>query len=190
VHSNLAPSDVLSTTAPAPSHLVIRDAAPSYASDIANIGRAVFCASFAHSCSEKDMVDFLDSTYTPEIITRELHDQNRRFLVAVLDDRVVAFSQLTMNTDEPCVEQYANRVELQRIYVDNNLHGKGVARELMDRTLDLARSLGYEHAWLGVWEDNHRALRFYQKCGFDKVGQHAFMLGGDKQIDSIVIKKL
>jgi diamine N-acetyltransferase len=190
MHSNLIPSDLSGTTTPNSSHIFIRAAIPSDASSIAHIGRTVFHTTFAHTCSKKDMDDFLDSTYTTDIILRELHDPNRRFLVSILDDRVVAFSQLTMNTDESSVEQYAKRVELQRIYVDNNLHGKGAAGVLMEHTLELARSLGYEHVWLGVWENNVRAFRFYQKFGFTQVGQHTFMVGEDKQTDWIVVKKL
>lgn len=41
---------------------------------------------------------------------------------------------------------------------------------------------------LGVWEHNHRALRFYEKNGFIAFGTHIFQLGNDQQTD-ILMKK-
>ncbi len=37
--------------------------------------------------------------------------------------------------------------------------------------------------WLGVWEKNPRALRFYQKIGFQEFDKHIFTLGNEKQTD-------
>jgi ribosomal protein S18 acetylase RimI-like enzyme len=41
-------------------------------------------------------------------------------------------------------------------------------------------------AWLGVWEDNHRAIRFYEKNGFEKFDSHPFILGESKQTDLLM----
>jgi GNAT superfamily N-acetyltransferase len=51
-------------------------------------------------------------------------------------------------------------VELQRIYVDPTQIGGGVGATLMESSLEKARSLGYQTIWLGVWEHNHRALKY------------------------------
>ena len=87
-------------------------------------------------------------------------------------------------------QQAAGQIGLQRLYVDNSLHGRGVARLLMDASLAEAKEREYEVIWLGVWEHNERAYRFYQKFGFEKVGEHVFMLGADRQIDWILTRKL
>jgi ribosomal protein S18 acetylase RimI-like enzyme len=168
----------------------VRPAAAADADDIARVGRQAFYEAFAHSCTEQDMVNFLDSHYVPSVISSEIDNPQRSYLVAVVDGRVVAFSSLAFDSDEPCVKAYPNRVELQRIYVDKDHHGQGVAKALTDATLELARTLDKQYIWLGVWGENFRARRFYEKLGFEKVGEHVFTVGSDDQTDWIVIRKL
>lgn len=136
------------------------------------------------------MNDYLSSNFTEQVISEELKDDNKVFTVACVNDVVAAFSVLTTGTSEPCVEQLERRIEIQRVYADSAFQGKGVARTLMEATLDLAKELGNKWAWLGVWESNHKALAFYTKFGFTKVGEHDFMLGNDRQTDYIYVKEL
>jgi ribosomal protein S18 acetylase RimI-like enzyme len=77
----------------------------------------------------------------------------------------------------------ADALEISRLYVDRPLHGQGVAQELIRLTIELARERGLPRVWLGVWEHNPRAIRFYEKCGFRKTGSHPFLLGNDLQTD-------
>ena len=74
-------------------------------------------------------------------------------------------------------------MELKRLYVARAWHGQGVAQALMDAALDTARARGAQTLWLGVWERNPRAVAFYAKYGFVRVGEHTFVLGGDAQTD-------
>lgn len=168
----------------------VRSAKAADAHDIARVGRQAFFEAFAHGCTESDMADYLDAHYVPAVISSELSNTQRSYLVAEVDGGVVGFSSLSLDSDEPCVKAYPNRIELQRIYVDKNHHGQGVAKALADATLDLARKLDKEHIWLGVWEENSRALRFYEKLGFAKAGEHVFTVGSDDQTDWIVIRRL
>jgi ribosomal protein S18 acetylase RimI-like enzyme len=178
------------TTSTATPEPVIRRATTDDAADIARVGRASFLETFAHSCSEKDMQDFLDETYTAEALTKEILNINRCYFVATIGGALVGFSSLCLDSNEPAVEAYPNRVEFQRLYVDSNQHGKGIAKILMETTLDLARGLGKEHIWLGVWEENRKAMRFYEKMGYKVVGEHIFMVGNDKQLDWIAVRAL
>ena len=78
-------------------------------------------------------------------------------------------------------------VELQRFYLDRSAHGTGVARELMSAVHEAAKELGGRHLWLGVWERNARAIAFYSKMGFAKVGNHSFYVGSDRQTDDVMV---
>ena len=53
----------------------------------------------------------------------------------------------------------------------------------MNAAIDAARARGAQTLWLGVWERNPRAVAFYEKYGFTRVGEHTFMLGDDAQTD-------
>ena len=80
------------------------------------------------------------------------------------------------------------RIELKRLYVARAWHGRGVAQALMDAALDAARARGAQKLWLGVWERNPRAVAFYAKYGFVRVGEHTFVLGGDAQTDWLFVR--
>ena len=81
-------------------------------------------------------------------------------------------------------------MELKRLYVTRSWHGKGVAQALMDAALDAARARGAKTLWLGVWERNERAVAFYGKYGFARVGEHTFVLGSDAQTDWLLARPL
>ena len=78
-------------------------------------------------------------------------------------------------------------IELERIYVDQNAHGRGVGAALMRTCLDTARQADYGAVWLGVWDRNTRALAFYRKMGFLDVGEKTFTVGTDVQNDRVMM---
>jgi GNAT superfamily N-acetyltransferase len=81
-------------------------------------------------------------------------------------------------------------VELERFYVDQRWHGRGIAAQLMDAVLRVARGLDGDALWLGVWERNAKAIRFYEKQGFECVGAQTFRLGSDVQHDDVMRRPL
>lgn len=80
--------------------------------------------------------------------------------------------------------------ELKRLYVVRAWHGRRVAQSLMDETIAAARAHGAQTLWLGVWERNPRAVAFYAKYGFARVGEHTFLLGADPQTDWLLARSL
>jgi ribosomal protein S18 acetylase RimI-like enzyme len=81
-------------------------------------------------------------------------------------------------------------VELQRFYVDTPWHGRGVAHALMEAVIGTSKALGGDVLWLGVWERNARAIAFYRKQGFERVGAKTFRLGADVQTDDVMCRAL
>lgn len=80
-------------------------------------------------------------------------------------------------------------MEIERTYVLRSHHGKKVGQLLYNQALDVALNNKAEYLWLGVWEQNPRAIRFYEKNGFVAFDKHIFKLGADEQTD-IMMKKL
>lgn len=102
---------------------------------------------------------------------------------------LIGYAQLRLGNPPPCVVA-TSPAEIQRLYVDAPWHGTGVARALMDSLLDAAVAGGADVAWLGVWEQNPRAIAFYTKSGFAVVGDHVFVVGEDPQRDLVLAKGL
>lgn len=169
----------------------IRKATEADVSAIVKLGRRVFTKSFGHSVQSHELQEYLDSAYTTPAITKDIEDADRDTIVAMTDDgRLGGFAMLARNTTEPCVEGVEKTVELQRIYVDNAMHGCGVGGKL-SRTIDsMAREQGFANIWLGVWEENQVAQTAYKKWGYAKVGTHDFAVGSVIQTDDILLKKL
>jgi len=81
-------------------------------------------------------------------------------------------------------------VELQRLYVSPDFHGGGVGRLLVESVEKIAREEGFVTLWLGVWEENFKAQKVYERMGFGKVGSHDFVMGSCVQTDWILTKRL
>lgn len=169
----------------------VRPGRVSDANNIATLGAHVFTVTFAHSVQPHELEAFLEESYTPTAIRRDLNDESKDVIVAVdAQDQVLGFAYLTRGSSEPCVEEVKDKVELQRIYVHPSTQGQGIGRLLASRVEQMAIEQGFKNMWLGVWEENENALRAYEKWGYHKVGDHDFVIGKVVQTDHIMLKSL
>ncbi len=113
-----------------------------------------------------------------------------RFVFIVESDgKMIGFAKLHEHSTEACISD-ADPIEIQRFYISQEFQGKGAANSLMEKCLGVAVEKKYQTIWLGVWEYNYRAQRFYEKVGFRVVGKHIFQLGSDPQTDLVMERKL
>ena len=146
------------------------------------IGRQTFFETFSESNSEENMQKYLDEGFSTEKLTTELNDTNSEFYFAFLDEEVIGY--LKLNFGESQTELKDNKaLEIERIYVSKEFHGKSVGQLLYDKAIEVAKQKNADYVWLGVWEDNPRAISFYKKNGFVEFDKHIFKLGNDEQID-------
>ncbi|KAB2573482.1 Spermidine/spermine N(1)-acetyltransferase [Lasiodiplodia theobromae] len=177
---------------PPPPPVQIRPAAPTDAATIATLGAHVFSVTFGHSVTADELQAYLAKEYTPTAIANDLSNPQKDTILAVdpSSGEVLGFAVLTRGSSEPCVEHLESKVELQRIYVHPDAHGKGVGGRLGRRVEEMAREQGFRWMWLGVWEENVVAQKAYEKWGYKKVGEHDFVVGGVVQTDWIMTKEL
>ncbi|KAK0647914.1 Spermidine/spermine N(1)-acetyltransferase [Lasiodiplodia hormozganensis] len=169
----------------------VRPARLSDAAAIAKLGAHVFSVTFGHSVTADELQAYLDKEYTHAAITADLQNPQKDTILAVdAAGEVLGFAVLTRGSSEPCVEQLESKVELQRIYVHPDAHGKGVGGRLGRRVEEMAREQGFRWMWLGVWEENFVAQKAYEKWGYEKVGEHDFVVGSVVQTDWIMTKEL
>ena len=169
--------------------IVITRARDSDAETLSSLGRKTCLETFEKDNTPEDMASYLSQTFSPDRQLGEIRDPARTIEIARIHGEPVGFLHLLSGPADPAVTG-SRPIELLRLYVDARFHGKGIGAALMDRCLQLARDLGYETLWLGVWERNFRAQAFYQKYGFSKVGTHGFKLGSDLQTDWILSRSL
>lgn len=156
---------------------------------LAALAARTFFEAFAHENDPDDMAAYLKATFGPELQARELADSTKTYLIAEADVTPVGFA-LIRDAPPPGSVTGPSPVELGRFYVDRPWQGRGVAQVLMTACLDEGRRRGAKVMWLGVFESNGRAVRFYSRCGFRDVGSHIFMLGLDRQTDRVMVRDL
>ena len=138
--------------------------------------------------------EYIKSAFSTVQMTGELNDPQSVFFLLEYNRMAIGYAKMR-RTKPPrqLPEPYRKTraaVEIQRIYLLAAYTGQGQGRLLMDHCLDWARQHQYQAVWLGVWERNERALTFYRKVGFKRVGFHYFMFGSERQRDYWLFKPL
>lgn len=171
--------------------LHIRQANSSDAATLARLGWQSFDEAFADHPKNHpdDMRIYMNEAFAPATIAADLLDENTIYFIAELDGEAVGYAKLKTDSREGCIAG-ERPVELCRLYALDRFIGKGVGKALMQKCFDLAREKNADVFWLGVWEYNFRAQKFYEKLGFEKCGEHVFQLGNDPQIDWVLQKKI
>lgn len=149
------------------------------------IGRQTFVETFAASNTEENMRAYLAEGFAVEKLTAELQEPHSAFYFAGLAGQVIGY--LKVNTGPAQTEQQAAQAfEIERIYVLRQFHGQKVGQLLYEQALQLATQAQATYVWLGVWEENPRAISFYKKNGFVEFDKHIFKLGDDEQTDILM----
>ena len=154
-----------------------------------SIGRQTFKETFADGNTVENMRKYLEEGFSIEKLTSELNDKNAAFYLAESSDNVVGYLKLNFGGSQTELKD-EKAVEIERIYVLKEFHGQNVGQNLYDKAIQVAKDHNSDYVWLGVWEENPRAIRFYEKNGFVAFDKHIFRLGDDEQTDIMMKKKL
>lgn len=167
--------------------MFIRLATIADAPRLRDLNEVTFIDTYAPFNTSENLQMHVDNSFNLAQIERELEQENVVYFVVKLDDQLIAFAKLVLDhTAEGLGSQKA--VEIERFYVLPAFHGRQVAQQLMAHCCDWAFEATFQTIWLGVWEHNPRAFRFYQKLGFQHFGNHIFTLGTDAQTDLLMKK--
>ena len=168
---------------------VIRPARIPDAPWLADLAERTFRETYTAYNTPEDMERYVSEHFGPELQAGELGDPGSLTLVAEVDGRAAGYARLGRGAAPACVAG-AEPMEIIRFYVDRPWHGQGLAQELMRAAAEHARAAGARTLWLGVWEQNPRAIAFYRKCGFTEVGTQTFVLGADHQRDLVLARPI
>ncbi len=146
------------------------------------IGKQTFFETFSAGNSEENMVKYLEEGFSIERLSAELNDKNSEFYFAVFENNIIGYLKLNFGQSQTELKD-DKTIEIERIYVLKDYHGKKVGQILYEKALQIAHQKNAESVWLGVWEENPRAINFYKKNGFVEFDKHIFKLGVDEQTD-------
>ncbi len=163
-------------------NIIVQKVTPQEIDLLQQIGRQTFFETFSAGNTEENMNKYLEEGFSKEKLAAELADPNALFYFAWLDQKVVGYLKLNFGASQTELKD-DKAVEIERIYVVKDFHGKRVGQLLYEKALEVAREAKASWVWLGVWEENPRAISFYKKNGFVEFDKHIFKLGDDEQTD-------
>lgn len=150
--------------------------------ELQKISKETFIETFEAVNSAENMKQYLEESLSLKQLTLELKNENSNFYFAKLEDEIIGYMKLNIGDAQTEFKQ-ENALEIERIYVLKQFHGKNIGQLLFDKILEFAKQRNFDFIWLGVWEENPRAIRFYEKNGFVVFDEHFFKLGEDEQTD-------
>lgn len=156
---------------------------------LADISTRCFYDTFHQHNSEENMKLFLKESFNVETLDQELLAPDNYFFFAKTADEIVGYIKLSI-AQPPSTVQDSDALEISRIYVVKDKIGFGIGKQLIEFAFLFATDLKKSAIWLGVWEENLRAINFYRNYGFIKFGEHIFMVGNDPQTDWLMRKDL
>jgi ribosomal protein S18 acetylase RimI-like enzyme len=168
----------------------IRIATKADAALIANLSRETFYNAFAPFNTKEDMDKFMNEVFTRDNLMAELNLPDNIFLLAYVDNEIAGYVRMRDQNIPEVPLGTNNIIEIARIYTISTGIGKGIGSALIKESISIAEQKKREYIWLGVWEKNDKAIRFYERFGFRKFGEHEFVLGNDAQTDWLMMRKV
>ena len=157
--------------------------------ELQDIGRTTFRQTFAELNSEENMQKYLQESFSIDKLTEELSNKDSEIYFAILDAHVIGYLKINLNQAQT-EKLDLDALEIERIYVKKEFQGQKVGQLLYQKAIERAHQIRASYVWLGVWEQNQRAIRFYTKNGFKPFSKHTFWLGDDEQTDLMMKKEL
>ncbi|HEX5151254.1 MAG TPA: GNAT family N-acetyltransferase [Parafilimonas sp.] len=168
----------------------IRIATNKDAALIADLSRDTFCNAFAPFNTKEDMDKFMAEVFTREKLMAELDLPDNIFLLAYAGENVAGYVRMRDRNKPEVSPGTDNVIEIARIYTVTAEIAKGIGTALMQECISISKQKQRDYLWLGVWENNDKAIRFYERFGFKRFGEHEFLLGNDRQTDWLMMLKL
>ncbi len=147
-----------------------------------SISRETFYETYCSMNTKENMDKYLNENLSISTLEKELKNPNSLFFIITDLDKNIGYLKLNMEPAQTDIKD-ANALEIERIYVIKEYQGKKAGQQLYEKAIQVAKEKKAKYLWLGVWEENHKAIQFYKKNGFEVFDQHVFVLGDEKQTD-------
>jgi ribosomal protein S18 acetylase RimI-like enzyme len=156
---------------------------------LGKLARQTFSDAFKDQNNPEDFQSYLNRAFALEQLQMEIETKGTTFYLVYGNEKLCGYFKINRNGAQTDVKQ-ADSMEMERIYVLSSFQGQGIGTKIMAHVLHMAKEVQMSFLWLGVWEKNIAAIRFYQRLGFEKFGTHPYYIGNDRQTDWLMRKEL
>jgi diamine N-acetyltransferase len=161
---------------------VIEEVKADEIDSLIQISRQTFIETFSDANTAENMKKYLDDALSPEKLTKELLDPHSQFYFARCNGQITGYLKLNLGHSQNELKE-SNSLEIERIYILGAFRGRKIGQLLFEKAIYVAKKMHVDFVWLGVWEHNTAAIKFYRKNGFAGFDRHIFILGDDVQTD-------
>ena len=149
---------------------------------LVEISKKTFVDAFEKDNDPEDFYTYIDKAFEKSHIEQQLQNEDSTFCFVYMADVLAGYFKLNENAAQTDINS-EETIELERIYVLKEFQGRQIGKQMLYEAIALAIKKGKTFIWLGVWQNNKEAIRFYEKHGFVKFGTHPYYIGKDKQTD-------
>jgi ribosomal protein S18 acetylase RimI-like enzyme len=164
------------------SHLTYIKCDESHLDQLVEISKATFISAFKEQNNPDDFNSYIAKAFSSQQLHTELLHPDTEFHFVYLEEKLLGYFKLNKSNAQTEFKLHES-IELERIYVLPDFQGKELGKQILQKVKSMAKAHEKAYLWLGVWEKNERAIQFYQRQGFQKIGTHPYFIGTDKQTD-------
>jgi len=163
-------------------NIIVRNAKDRNLSVLQSIAKSTFIATYRAFNTPENMRLYLEKHFSEKAIISQLNNPEVQFYLIEQDETTIGYIKLNKGNSQT-ESDYPNTLEIERIYVLSEFHGNGFGKLLLEKAIEVAKQDQLANVWLGVWDQNPKAIAFYERNGFSTFGVHEFLLGDDLQRD-------
>ncbi len=157
--------------------------------ELLELGKTTFLEAFMPSSYPAYVLEYAEKAFTREKLELELSNPDSEFYLAKLGGQTTGYMKINFSMAQTEFQDQ-RAMEIERIYIKREFQGYKAGQLLIDQALQIAEAWQLVYVWLGVWELNPHAIRFYNRNGFVQFSTHIFRIGGEDQTDHLMKKML
>lgn len=146
------------------------------------VSKETFLESFAEFNTEENLKDYFEKAFSITSLMNQINNPNTRFYFIHQDQELCAYFKINIGESQTEIKAEEG-LELERIYIYQKYQSQGLGKTILNEVKIKALLEDKKYIWLGVWEHNLRAIKFYENFGFHKFDSHIYVMGDDPQID-------
>lgn len=162
--------------------MIIKKAEISDLESLQKLAKITFYDTFSAHNTEENMNKYLEKAFSYEKLKSEVLNPNSLFYLLFENENIIGYLKLNFLEAQTEIKD-SDSIEIERIYLLKEYHGKNVSGLLMNKAIQVAKDYNKKYIWLGVEDKNTKAVKFYQKNGFKEFDKHIFKFGDDLQTD-------
>ena len=167
--------------------IAFRVAKPEESAMLAQLTEQTFRESWTEEGNEADVDQYVSESFAASVMSKELANPAISYLLALNSNNAVAYCKLERNL-QPDNHELEKTISISRVYVSKAFHNKQIGSELLKRSIELAQQEKFKTIWLGVWNENHSAIRLYERFGFVRFGTYQFIMGTAVSNDYLMMR--